>query len=462
MDAAERLVEYAVGISYEDLPKEAIDAAKKVMLDLSGVIIAGSSSLECIQVLDLVRGWGGKGESSILVFGDRVPSPNAGLVNSVMGRAMDFDDVHEKAVLHPSVSVVPAALAVAELVGDVNGKEFITAVVLGVDLTCRLGMAPERGPNISGMSTTWQCGAFGSAAAAGKILDLNEDELLNALGIAYSQVSGNQQGIIEGATMVRVQQGLTTKAGILSALLARKGVTGPRQVLEGRYGYYPVYHRGEYDRDILLDKLGERFEIMYTSIKPYPCCKWTHQAIDGTLDIVREKGVKLEDVEVINVRLSRQAYNLVCTPRDLKYNPRSVVDAQFSIPFTVASAIVKGNVSLNTFTDEAIKDERIIGIAKKVRTTVDEDIEARYSREIAPEIIEVKTKDGEVFIKCVEHVRGSPQIPMSLEEVYEKFKKCLAYSAEPISDEKAESFYVLVRSLEELEDISSMIGLLTR
>lgn len=461
MDAAEEIAEHIAGTAPTDIPDSAVSAAKKVVTDLFGVIIAGSSSLESRQVLSLVRGWAGRGESHVLVHGDRVPAPDAGFVNGVMGRARDFDDVHEAAVLHPSVSVVPAALAAAELRGGVTGREFMAAVVLGVDLTCRLGMAPTRGPNVSGMSTTWQCGAFGSAAAASKVLGLDADETLNAMGIAYSQASGNQQSIIEGATVVRVQQGLTTKAGITSALLAMSGVTGPREALEGRFGYYPVYHRGEYERGALLDDLGERYEIVNTSIKPYPCCKWTHQAIEAALCIIREDGVEPEAVEAVDVRLNRQAYNLVCEPMHLKRRPRSVVDAQFSVPFTVAAAIVRGGVSLDTFTEESIRDPQILEMAQRVEATVDPGIEARYGREIAPEIVEVRTTGGETHVRLVEHVRGSPHAPMSFDEVKEKFRRCTAYSAKPVPMENVEEFLGAVTELEKLGDVSSLIEPLT-
>jgi 2-methylcitrate dehydratase PrpD len=461
LDAAEKIAEHVAGAAYTGLPDAAVKAAKKVIIDLLGVTVAGSSSPESLQALGLVRSWGGHGESRVLVHGDRVPAPNAGLVNGVMGRARDFDDVHEAAVLHPSVSVVPAALAAAELRGGVTGREFITAVVLGVDLTCRLGMAPKTGPNVSGMSTTWQCGAFGSAAAACRVLGLDADETLNALGIAYSQASGNQQSIVEGATIVRVQQGLTTKAGITSALLAMRGVTGPKEALEGRFGYYPVYHRGEYDRGALLGGLGERYEIVNTSIKPYPCCKWTHQAIQAALIIVDEDGVNPEAVEAVEVRLNRQAYNLVCEPMQLKRRPRGVVDAQFSVPFTVAAAIVRGHVSLDTFTEEGIRDPDILEMAQRVKATVDPGIEGRYGRGIAPEIVEVTTTDGETHVRLVEHVKGSPLAPMSLDEVREKFRGCTAYSAKPMHRENAEAFLEAAAGLEKLGDVSTLIDPLT-
>jgi 2-methylcitrate dehydratase PrpD len=257
--------------------------------------------------------------------------------------------------------------------------------------------------------------------------------------------------------VVRVQQGLTTRAGIVSALLAMRGVTGSREVLEGRFGYYPVYHRGEYDRGALLDDLGERYEIVNTSIKSYPCCKWTHQAIEAALGVIREDGVEPEAVEAVNVRLSRQAYNLVCEPIELKRRPRSVVDAQFSVPFTVAAAIVRGGVSLETFTEEGIRDPEILEMAQRVEATVDPGIEARYGREIAPEIVEVRTTGGETHVRLVEHVKGSPHSPMSLEEVGEKFRGCTAYSAKPMPRENVEGFLGAVSELEKLSNVSSLI-----
>jgi len=460
-DAIETLMRHVSDTSYMDLPRNVVDSTKRVVLDLIGVTAAGSSTPEAQTVLNLARSWGGRGESSILVHGDRVPAPSAGLVNGTMGRARDFDDVHEKAVLHPSVSVIPAALATAELRGGIDGRNFITTVALGVDLTCRLGMAPRTGPNISGMSTTWQCGTFGAAAAAGKVMGLDHGALMDAMGIAYSQASGNQQTIAEGSTAVRVQQGLTTWAGITSALLASKGITGPRNVLEGRYGYYPVYHRGGYDREALTDGLGETYEIVNTSIKPYPCCKWTHQAIDAALEAVREDGLEPGEVDSVDVRLNSQAFNLVCVPLDLKRRPRSVVDAQFSVPYTVAAAIVRGDVSLATFTAEAMNDPEILSMAQKVTPRVDEQIERRGSRGMAPEIVKIRTRDGRTHQRCVEHVRGSPRAPMTTEELQEKFRRCITYAAKPVSDEATEELFTLIGRLESLDDISDIISLLS-
>jgi 2-methylcitrate dehydratase PrpD len=457
MDVAEEIAKHISITSYSDIPDFAVAVAKKVITDFFGVSVAGSSSPETKQVLRLVRSWAGKEEGFILVYGDKVPAPNAGFVNSVMGRARDFDDVHEVAVLHPSVSVIPSALATAELRGGVTGKEFITAVVLGVDITCRLGMAPKKGPNLSGMSTTWQCGTIGSAVASCKILGLDVEEILNALGIAYSQLSGNQQGIIEGATVVRVQQGLTTKAGIISALLAMNGVTGPKRSMEGKFGYYPVYHNGEYEKKAILNGLGENYEIVNTSIKPYPCCKWTHQAIDAVLEMLREDGLDQETVEAVDIRLSKQAYNLVCQPKWLKRRPRSVVDAQFSIPFTVAAALVKGEVSLGTFTEEGIRDPEILEMAQKVNAKIDAEIEVRYGREIAPEVVEVRTKGGGNYVRLINHVRGSPYSPLSFNEVKEKLKDCVAYSAKPLPLKNLDDFLGMVARMEKLSDISSLI-----
>ncbi len=457
----ETLIRHISDTSYVDLPRNVVDSTKRIVLDLMGVIAAGSSTPEAQTVLNLARGWEGRTESSVLIYGDKVPAPSAGLVNGTMGRARDFDDVHEKAVIHPSVSVIPAALAMAEFCGGIKGRDFITAVALGVDLTCRLGMAPRTGPNISGMSTTWQCGTFGAAAAAGKVMELDLESLMNAMGIAYSQASGNQQVIAEGSTVVRVQQGLTTWAGITSALLASKGITGPRNVLEGRYGYYPVYHRSGYDREALIDGLGETYEIVNTSIKPYPCCKWTHQAIDAALEAVKEDGLEPGDVDSVEVRLNRQAYNLVCAPLDLKRRPLSVVDAQFSVPYTVAAAIVRGDVSLDTFTTEAMNDPEILSMAKKVTPRVDEGIERQGARGIAPEIVEIRTRDGRTHQRCVEHVRGSPMAPMTMEELHDKFRRCIAHAAKPIPDDATEEFCDVIGRLDSLDDISDIVSLLS-
>ena len=279
-DALAKILNHLTETQFDDLPEAVIDHTKKFILDSFGVAIAGASAPGCKEVVDLIRSWGGKPEATLLGYEGKVPSPSAAFANSVMMHALDFDDTLDESALHAHVTVLPAALAVAEFMGGVSGKDLINAVTLGVDLVCRLGLATQR--PLSWVRTA-TCGSFGAAAASGKILRLDKEEMWNALGIVYSQTSGNAQCLVDGGLVKRMQPGFSAKAGVLSVFLAKRGITGAKDIFEGPYGFFNLYERGDYDQEKLCDELGKRFDGMKLSIKPYPSCRMTHASIDAAL-----------------------------------------------------------------------------------------------------------------------------------------------------------------------------------
>ena len=275
------LVGHLVNTKYEDLPLDCIQYCKLLIMDSLGVVFPGSIAPGCREIVKLAENWGGDSGSSLLIYGNKTSPPLAALANSTMMHALDFDDTLDVSALHTFVTVLPTALATVEALGEkVSGKQFIAALILGVDIICRLSMGIRR--PLSWIRTA-TCGSFGSAAAAGKILNLNHDDMSNALGIVYSQTAGNAQGLLEGRLVKRMQPGFAASAGVLSAFLAMNGITGSRNFLEGPYGFYRLYEQGEYDVEPVIDKLGEHYTILDLSIKPYPCCRMTHSSIDATL-----------------------------------------------------------------------------------------------------------------------------------------------------------------------------------
>jgi 2-methylcitrate dehydratase PrpD len=460
MDLINKLVDNVVNTRYENLPQAAIEAAKKSTLDTLGVIISGTGAAGVKTLVDLIKEWGGKQESTILCYGGRVSAPNAAMVNGCMARAVDLDDIHDKAVLHASASIIPSAFAMAERVGGLNGKDFITAICLGVDLICRLGLSIKVSPLISGMSITWQTATFGAAAVASRIMGLDEEKMLNAMGIAYSMTSGNQQTLLDGALMIRIQQGIAAANGVLSAIFAEKGITGARNVLEGKFGYYRVYQRGEYDPDVLTRKLGKKFEGQNVAIKVFPSCYETHPAITGTIALVQEHDLKAGDIKEIIVRLNQGSYNLVCDPIQVKSRPQTVPEAQFSLPYTVAVAVVKRDVFLDDFNDRSIRNPKILELAAKVQAFVDPEIEATAGREIGPAAVEIRTNDGKTYSRFVNPsmVKGHGN-RMSMEEVAEKFKKCNSYGVKPLPERNVEEIVTLISHLEECMEVTRILEL---
>jgi 2-methylcitrate dehydratase PrpD len=457
MDATFLFAKNLATIRYEDLPKGVVEATKKQVLDLLGVALGGFSQPGPKELREIICDWGGKEESSIIGCKQKVPAPNAGHVNATMTHALDYDDVHETAIIHPGVAITPTCMAIAEKEGNLSGKEFITAIALGVDMMCRLALATTPGtrPVNTGWHLTTLFGFLGAAGVAGRMLSLDEEGIVNAIGIAYHQCSGNGQCVIDGALTKRMGPGFSVKGGITAALLAEKGVTGAKNCLEGEWGLYKLYHRGNYDAKVLTKDLGKYFEGINVAIKPYPCCRGVHPAIDAALALIEEHHFKAEDVQKIVLSVSEGHYQLLCEPEDAKLKPRTPVDAQFSIPWGVATAIVRRRVNLEHFTQGAIKNQDILGVTNKMSVKIDPSL--NRTDKIEPTRVKLTTKQGKVYSKEVAEPLGSLERPMSFDDCARKFRDC----AKNLGDEKCSKVIELIGNLEQLEDIRDIVSLLS-
>ena len=456
MDAAVVFARHFANTRFEDLSSEVVEATKKEILDLLGVALGGASQPGATHVCDLVTEWGGKEESSILGRSRKVPAPNAAQANATMAHALDFDDVHEAAVMHPGIASIPVAIAVAEACGDPSGKELITSVALGVDMMCRLALAttPGKNPIDLGWHLTSLFGYMGSAATAARIMGLTEEKIVDAIGIGYHQCAGNGQCVKDGALTKRLGPGFAIRGGIMAALLAKAGVTGSRNSFEGEWGFYRQYMDGDYSRDILLADLGERFEGVNVAIKPYPCCRGIHPAIDAGLALAIDDNIRSEDIREIILTVTEAHMSLLCQPEDAKKSPRSPVDAQFSIPWGVASAIVGGSVGLDDFTEKAMGNRKILDLTQKMRLEIDDSLSKPGPD---PTRVKVMTKDKREFERVVQTPLGSLDRPMSFEDCARKFADC----AKSLEAERVNKTIELVEKLEQLKDIREIIRLLT-
>lgn len=456
MDASLAFARNAVTIRYEDIPPEASKGARDDILDTLGAALAGSTAAGCRELASLVKEWGGKQESTLIGDGDRVLAIAAALANGAASHALDYDDTHEKAHLHAGVSTIPASLALAEKLGGVSGKNFITAITLGLDITCRMGMANPKGPgNWVGWMLTPLYGYFGATVACGKLLGLNEGEMVNALGIAYSQASGNEQCVLDGSLTKRMQLGFAAKGGLLAALMAQKGITGAVESLEGRMGLYHTYHQDEYNAAALSEELGRRFESANLSFKPYPCCRFSHAHIDAALYLASKHDIQPGEVQSITAFVDREPH-VLCDPLEVKRNPRTIVDAQFSIPYAVAAAIVKRAVKMKDFTNEAIADREVIRLANKVTPVLDRSLSGKESAGAA---LEIKTTRG-VFSHRVDWPYGHPKNPMTDETLAQKFTDCASYAARPLSPDRVNTLITMINHLEDVADMDQVFQLL--
>ena len=459
MDAIFDFVKSLVGTGYEDIPHAAVNAVKSELLDSLATALGGSSKAGVGELVDMVKEWGGREQSTIIAYGIRCPAPNAAQVNATMIHALDYDDGNPSALVHIGCLTVSTCLAVAERMGKISGKELITTMVLGADFLSRLGLASRPGGSLaaSGWHPTTLYGYLGAAAMAGRIMRLDQARMVNALGIAYHQCAGNSQCLSDGALTKRMGPGLAAKGGITAALMAERGITGAKNSLEGEFGMFNLYHGGDYDAKTLAADLGKRFEGINIGFKPYPCCGLTHSFIDATLSLTSRHNIKAEQVREIMAYAGESTYEICVVPPEVRRSPRNIVDAQFSVPWTIAAALVKGKVSLEDFTEEAIKNEEILKISRKVTGQLDPKL-SRHG--VEPGRVTIVMKDGVEYTEEVEHPQGSLERPMTFEDCVAKFRECSAYSIKPVSGKTVDKVIELVKQLERRDDATEIIRLL--
>jgi 2-methylcitrate dehydratase PrpD len=463
LDAAYALAKNLTGVKYSGLPADVIEHTKKQVLDILGIALGGSSRSGIKELAEIITDWGGKPESAIFCFGKRVPAPNAAQVNASMAHALDYDDTGDGPT-HQSVVVVPTALAMAERRGGVNGKEFIAAVALGTDMMDRLGLAYRSGKKTTsvaghpggGWHLTAIYGYFAAAGVAARLLGLNEEQTLNALGIAYHQSAGNGQCVTEGALTKRMGPGFAARGGITAALMAEKGITGAHQSLEGEVGLFNLYHHGEYDPEPLTRDLGKRFMGVNALMKPYPCCKGTHAYVELASGMMEKHRVKPENIKEITVYNEDAGYFLLY-PLEKRSQPENAVDSQFSIPWAVAAVFARGKAGIGEFTEESIRDQGILGVSRLIKVVEDKGVGEKKG--LIPAKISLTLKSGRLITGQSSQDAGTER-PLPFADYERKFWDCAGYAIKPRTPEQIEKIIAMVKGLEKVENVGELIKLL--
>lgn len=460
MDLSALIANHIVKIDYDDIPLEAIEAAKKEVIDSLATALGGTTKPGIPELVALAREWGGAEQSTIFGYGFKTPAPVAAQVNGSMIHALDYDDGHPVSLTHIGCVAVSTSFAAAERAGNVTGKAFLTAIAVGSDLVCRLGLASRPGGNAlgAGWHPTTLFGYLGAAAIAGKIFGLNTDKMLDAIGLAYHQCSGAGSGVGDGALAKRMGPGMAARGGITAALMAEQGITGDRHFLgfdNGRGGIYNTYYHGDYDPDVITKDLGNRFEGVNIGDKPYPCCGFTHPFIDATFALMSKYGIEADQIESITTRGGQAVYGMMVG--EAKVAPRTIVDAQFSVPWTVATALVKGKVTLESFTPESIGEQEVVALARKVVGQLDNSMD-RHG--VGPGRVTMLMKDGRQFSEEVEHFLGTPENPMTFDDCATKFRECSKSAVKPLSPKAAEDIIGLVKDLDKVNNVATVTQLL--
>jgi 2-methylcitrate dehydratase PrpD len=381
----------------------------------------------------------------------------ASLINGTLAHTVEMDDHHRESTLQPGAAIIPAALAIAEMNHN-SGKELLEAILAGYEVMIRIGEGFQGTGQNSGWHLTGICGVFGAAVACGKLLGLDSDGLSLAMGIAGSTASGLQEWKENGSWTKRLQAGNAASNGVIAAFLARKGYTGPLTVLEGEYGFYKAYsNKSKVDLQVVVDKLGEKYKTFETSFKPYACSRLLHPVIDCILSLVEKHNLKPQDIEDVLVKTNNYAISLLTTPLERKLRPSTMVDAQFSLPYTVAAVLTRHNAGINEFTGEVIKNPSILELAAKVRWEVEPEFEKVYPH-YYPASVTIRNTAGQELTSSVKYPKGDPENPLTDDELADKFRS-LASRAIARKD-WIENIYNAVMEVEKFTNINQLTQIL--
>ena len=452
-DHMKQLCEMVVETSYSDLPEEVLQHASRSLLDTLAVTIGGSAMDGISDVVDFVREKGGKAESLIPVFGGKVPASEAGLAIGPMARAMDFGDMNMVAS-HCSEYILPSLLAALGLRGQVSGKEFLTAYVLGQEVLIRVGTAIQA---IEDLSRTGGVGGhyiFGCVAAIAKLLGFTSDELEEAQGIAFTMTQPHLGLIYRPPTlMIRVHHGFVCQDAINACLLARRGITGPRNAILSAQTGYLSYARWETDIDAATRDLGIRWEATNIMMKRYPCVASTQGAIDALLKQMEVHGFAAADISWIEMEVDVDYGAFIATKagREMTWNPKTVKECQFSSPYGLAVAAHTGDLFLDSYSQEMRERQDVRDLMAKMSITERADLPKR--------VVNLTTKlvDGRQFSREQVFPKGHQNNPLTNQDIVEKFRRCAAYSVFPLSSDVIDSVVESVFRLEAVDDFSSTI-----
>ncbi len=407
-------------LGFDDIPPDVVQAAKDHTLDAIGVGLA-AASLSPAQKLEKAIHMLGSGEdSTVLGFVRQLPPPSAALFNGLLIHSLEYDDTHIASVIHGSSVIVPAALAIAES-ENLSGRDLILGVVVGWELLVRLGLAAPGLFQANGFQGTPVCGPFAAAVIGSLLLGLDLEETVSAFGIAGSQSSGVFEFLSDGSTVKALHPGWAAHGGVVASYLARDGMTGPATILEGRFGLYGAYARTVSVVDRLRKLLGELGSVWYlpeVSLKTYPCCHYIHSFLECLQNLI-EDGVTAEEIESIRCLVPVEEAPIICEPWERKIAPSSGYEAKFSLPYCLASLLVDGDINVSTFDSVSLPD-KTLAMAGKV--SYEAEAGTGFSTRF-PGSIEVCLRSGRKRDAAVPDVRGSPERPLTPDEIHTKFEE---------------------------------------
>lgn len=445
---SEKLTEFVLKTRYEDIPAKVLEKARHSFIDCLGCILAGKGEPIANIMVSFVKTKGEKPDASVIGCGLKTSVYNAAMANGTLGHALDYDDMSANLIGHPSTVILPTVLALGEY-KRINGRQALEAFTLGVEVACAIGRGANPQHYQNGWHPTSSIGVFGATAAAGKILNLSKENFINAFGVAASESAGLRENF--GTMTKPLHAGSAAARGVFAAMLASEGFTAARNIFEGDAGFFKVM-AGKYDLERTSASLGNPFELESPglSIKPYPACGAAFNGIDAMMALVKEQEIKPEEVEEIECRSVPIAKDVLIYPL-----PKTGLEGKFSMSFCLAVPLVEKRLTLDHFTDQKVLDPVIVSLMKKVSLIVDPELARMGYRGTFNTILKIKMNDGREYTKRVDHSKGSPNNPLSEDELMNKYIDC---AGRALPEEKVNESVKILKNLFQLADLNELTG----
>lgn len=451
---AAQIAEVSTNLKFEDLPEKAVNHAKTLTLDILGSMVGTRNIISSKIAREIAEELAGPEECTIVGSAKKVAAPNAAFANAIQCYGYDFVDDHNNSNSHPSPATFPVSLALSELLNK-SGKEFIEAVAMGNEVVCRMGTAYLGDMYYQGFHPTSTCGTMGAAVSASKLMGLDLQQTVFTQGIAGSAVAGLMAWNSEGSLTKRYQAGHPAMNAIIAARMAKKGFDGPSDIFEGKDGLLHAYSfKDHYDPAILTNDLGTDWTFTTSSIKVYPCCRYSGGHLDACLDIVQKYNPKAEDIESIFIRSSKYTMRLLAEER--KWDPQNVVDLQFSMPYQAAIAFVNGKVTVDEFDIKHLDNPLVKRLIKATEVVEDPEFERRYPDQYSSAVT-IKMKDGREYTSVIDNPKGDWRNPVTHQDVENKFRGLVnrVYS----DKSRAEQIIEFVNNIENQPNMAELMKL---
>jgi 2-methylcitrate dehydratase PrpD len=452
LSLSQQVSEIGAKLKFEDLPPLVVENSKKFILDLLGNILAAKHLPSSEMIFQTAKDLGGDPTSTVIGWNYKTSAQMAAWLNGTFGHSFDMDDDHREGTQHSSTVVFPAVLALAEKFGK-NGKDLLTSFIFGSEVTIRLGEAFLGQTYYQGFHPTGTCGVFGAAAGAAKIIGLDAGQMTYALGLAGSQAAGLLEWKAQGTWSKRFQAGTPAMSGTLGALLASRGFTAPTTVWEGEDGFIRAYsYKDTWDLNKIIDEFGKRWETTDVSIKVHACCRFSAPLADCALDLYK-RGIDVNQVDSILAKVNKYSIKVLTIPEETKADPKTEVDAQFSLPYAIAVGMVKGKETIAEYHGPAIRDPEVLALAKRVKWELDPEAEKVYPKYYPCTVI-VTMKDGTQHTAHVDYPKGDPENPVSWDEAVEKFRFMAGHHRGTVEQDR---IIEIVSNLDKQKDMGELI-----